>query len=407
MHILLIHQAFASIEEGGGTRHYEMAHYLSEAGHHVTIIASPISYLSGKAKKKIRWKEVEAVNSNITIIRAFTYKALHRSFFHRIINFLSFMISSFFIGLQTKNVDLVWGTSPPIFQGVTAWALSGLKGVPFLFEVRDLWPEFAVDIGILKNKWIIHASEWLEKFLYSHSDLIMVNSPGFVNHVKQRGAKTVEIVPNGVDTGMFDPQNNGLGFRQKYHLDNNKFIVLYAGAHGMANDLDTVLDAADILRTDERISFVLIGDGKDKPKLIERAQAMHLSNVIFLPIIPKTEIPEALAAANACIAILKPIESFKTTYPNKVFDYMAAGRPIILAIDGVIREVVEKAQAGIAVPPGNPMEIAKAVLALVDNSQKCAIMSVSGRDHVEKYYNRAELTKKLVSILERLRNPNG
>ena len=403
MHILLIHQAFASIEEGGGTRHYEMAHYLAQSGHRVTIIASPISYLSGKAKKKIHWKEVETVSPEITIIRAYTYKALHRSFFHRVINFLSFMISSFFIGLQTPNVDIVWGTSPPIFQGATAWALSALKHVPFLFEVRDLWPKFAVDIGVLKNKIIINASEWLERFLYSNADLTIVNSPGYIDHVKQNGAKIVELVPNGVDVNMFNPHNKGTAFRQKHHLD-KKFIVLYAGAHGMANNLNVILKAADIMREEERISFVFIGDGKDKPKLIEQAESKGLNNILFLPVIPKAEIPEALAAADACIAILKPIEAFKTTYPNKVFDYMAAGRPIILAIDGVIREVVETAEAGIAVSPGKSMEIVKAIHTLMNNPEKSAIMGINGRNHVEKNYNREQLTQKLVRILERLRN---
>jgi len=406
MHILLIHQAFASHEEGGGTRHYEMARYLSQLGHRVTIIASPISYLSGKANKKIRWKEVEVASPEITIIRAFTYKALHRSFFHRIINFFSFMFSSFFIGLRIPGVDLVWGTSPPIFQGVTAWALSKLKRVPFLFEVRDLWPQFAVDIGVLKNKLVITASEWLERFLYSHSDLTVVNSPGFVDHVMRNGARVVELVPNGVDTSMFDPHNKGMLFRQKYHLE-DKFIALYAGAHGMANDLDTILESAKILRNEENIVFTLIGDGKEKPKLVEKAKSMQLSNVLFLPVIPKTEIPEALAAANACIAILKPIESFKTTYPNKVFDYMAAGRPTILAIDGVIREVVEMAQAGIIVQPGNQHQIAEAIHTLVNNPEKSVIMGMNGRNHVEKYYDRAQLTQKFVAILESLRNADG
>ena len=405
MHILLIHQAFASLEEGGGTRHFEMARFLVQSGHRVTIIASPISYLSGKANSKIRWKEIENFGPNITVIRAFTYKTLHRSFLHRLVNFFSFMFSSFLIGLQIAEVDLVWGTSPPIFQSATAWALSKFKRVPFLFEVRDLWPRFAVDIGVLKNRWIISASEWLERFLYTHSNLTVVNSPGFIDHVKQNGAKAVELVPNGVDTKMFDPNNKGETFREKYHLQ-ERFIVLYAGAHGMANDLETLLDAAYLLRSNQNIAFIMIGDGKDKSKLLQKAQEMRLNNVLFLPVIPKTEIPEALAAANACIAILKPIESFKTTYPNKVFDYMAAGRPIILAIDGVIRDVVETARAGIAVQPGNPQEIAEAVNTLLNNPAESVLMGINGRTCVEQFYERAQLTQKFVGLLESLRNSN-
>ncbi|PKN91214.1 MAG: glycosyltransferase WbuB, partial [Chloroflexi bacterium HGW-Chloroflexi-7] len=140
MHILLIHQAFAAINEPGGTRHHEIARYLVKQGHQVTIITSPVSYLTGQNTEiKTRWVTRENSETGITILRAYTYAALHRSFFHRVLSFFSFMFSSFFIGLGVKNVSVIWGTTPPIFQGWTAWLLARLKGVPFLFEVRDLW----------------------------------------------------------------------------------------------------------------------------------------------------------------------------------------------------------------------------------------------------------------------------
>ena len=153
MHILIIHQAFASLDEPGGTRHYEFARLLAARGHQVTVIASPVSYITGIPPsnspkiQRIWGRERGGVN----ILRARVYSAHHKSFFHRIIAFFSFMVSSFWIGLGVKNVDLVWGTSPPIFQGMTAWALARLKGAKFLFEVRDLWPQFAVAVGVLKN----------------------------------------------------------------------------------------------------------------------------------------------------------------------------------------------------------------------------------------------------------------
>ena len=150
MHILLIHQAFAALDEPGGTRHHELARYFAEQGHTVTIITSPISYLTGKARRsKIPWVEKQMDGESIAILRTYAYPLLHRSFAHRLINFFSFMLSSFLIGLGVKQVDLVWGTSPPIFQGLTAWALAKIKQVPFLFEVRDLWPAFAISVGVL------------------------------------------------------------------------------------------------------------------------------------------------------------------------------------------------------------------------------------------------------------------
>jgi glycosyltransferase involved in cell wall biosynthesis len=398
MHILLIHQAFTALDEAGGTRHHELARFLVSRAHQVTIIASPVSYLTGK----IIQTEDQTNEEGITILRAYTYSALHRSFVDRVISFVSFMLSSFFLGLRVRKVDLVWGTSPPIFQGVTALGLARLKGVPFLFEVRDLWPAFAIAVGVLRNPILIKASLWLERFLYRNADRVMVNSPGYIEHVARRGAKKVELIPNGADPGMFEPQANGLRFRKHLGLD-GEFIVLYAGAHGLSNDLGVVLQAADQLRAHSEIRFVFIGDGKDKPALQARSQTMDLPNVLFAPAASKSEMADVMAAADACVAILKPIELYKTTYPNKVFDYMAAGRPVILAIDGVIRQVVESAGAGIFVPPGNPSAMAEAVLALSSDNLKARAMGLAGRQYIEQFFSRHELAEKLYQLLEEMR----
>lgn len=396
MHFLLIHQAFAALDEPGGTRHHELARFLAEQGHTITVIASPVSYLTGK--DILREDYLDAQESGIRIIRSYTYAALHRSFFHRVISFLSFMISSFITGLRVKDVDLVWGTSPPIFQAGTALAVAKLKGIPFVLEIRDLWPAFAIGVGVLNNRILIHAAETFERFLYRHADLVVINSPGFVEHVTQRGAKKIELVPNGADTSMFDPEKDNNAFRTKYHLE-NQFIALYAGAHGMSNDLGILLQAADLLRSRNDILLVLLGDGKDKPDLIKQAQELKLDNIRFLPPIPKTSMPEALAAANACIAILKPIPEYKTVYPNKVFDYMAAGRPVILAIQGVIQEVVTQAKGGICVPPGDPESIAKAICQLADDPELSHIMGRNGRIYVVEHFDRQVVALHLETIL--------
>ncbi len=252
MHILIIHQAFASFDEPGGTRHYEFARLLAAHGHKITVIASPVSYITGEqtltSVSKMSQKEAGGeTEGDVLILRAKVFTAHHKSFYHRVVAFISFMLSSFWIGLGVKNVDLVWGTSPPIFQGVTAWILARLKGAKFLFEVRDLWPQFAVAVGVLKSPVIIGLSEWLERFLYRRADQIIVNSPGFVNHVKALGARRVELIPNGSDPAMFDPTDPGTDFRREHGLE-GKFVALYAGAHGMSNDLDVVLDAAKLLQ---------------------------------------------------------------------------------------------------------------------------------------------------------------
>lgn len=399
MHILLIHQAFAALDEPGGTRHHELARHLARQGHQVTIIASPVSYLTGTSEKKELRKRTDDLG--VTIIRSYTLPALHRSFIWRVFSFFSFMISSFIKGLYVKKVDLVWGTTPPIFQGPTAWLLARLKGVPFLLEVRDLWPAFAIAVGVLKNKFLIQLSEWLEGFLYRHADQVIVNSPGFIDHVRSRGADQVTLIPNGADPEMFDPESKGSSFREKHRLD-DKFIVIYAGAHGMSNDLEVVLKAAEHLKNNDTIRIVLLGSGKEKPHLQTLAKEKGLSNVLFLPPVPKQEMREVLAAADACLAILKPIEMYKTTYPNKVFDYMAAGRAVILAIDGVIREVVESANAGVFVLPGDPKALSETIQDLSLNPKKCEQLGKNGRKMIEENFSREELANQFTALLVQL-----
>ncbi|MEW5868011.1 MAG: glycosyltransferase family 4 protein [Chloroflexota bacterium] len=401
MHILLIHQAFVALDEPGGTRHHELARYLAQRGHRVTIIASPVSYLTGKAEAAAAPRQEDDLDERVKILRTYTYSALHRSFVHRVFSFLSFMASSFLAGLRVRQVDLVWGTSPPIFQGVTAWTLARLKGVPFLFEVRDLWPIFAIQVGVLRNPLLIRASEWLERFLYRRSDCLMVNSPGFIAHVQARGARRVELVPNGTDTRMFDPYADGRAFRQAHGLE-GKYVALYAGAHGISNDLGVVLQAAHMLSDRPEIAIVLLGDGKEKPALVAQADERGLDNVFFVPPVPKSGMGEALAAADACIAILKPVPMYATVYPNKVFDYMAAGRPVILAMEGVIRQVIEACEGGIYVPPGDPAALAQAVRRLADEREWGLSLGRNAHQHVQEHFDREELAQRLAELVENL-----
>lgn len=397
MHILLIHQAFAALDEPGGTRHHELARFLVQRGYRVTVITSPISYLTGMTSSSTSNVAQEEIDG-ITIIRAYTYDALHKSFLHRVFAFLSFMISSFFAGLRVREVDVVWGTSPPIFQGLTAWALAHIKGAAFLFEVRDLWPDFAIAVGVLKNPILIAIAFWLEHFLYSQADEMVVNSPGYIDHVKECGARSVTLVPNGADPQMFNPFNYGTKFRRANHL-REKFVVMYAGAHGMSNDLNVLLDAAKLLERNNEIQIVLLGDGKEKFNLQAYAVQIGLRNVLFLPAVPKTEMATALAGSDACVAILKPIDEYKTTYPNKVFDYMAAGRPVVLAIDGVIREVVVAANCGVTPTPGDAQSLAEAIASLAANRDRAVEMGINGRRYLEENFSREGIADKLEKLI--------
>lgn len=406
MHILLIHQAFASLDEAGGTRHYELSQDLIARGHRVTVIASQVSYLTARSKQKTRkWIIKEEPIPGLTILRVRTYSAIHRSFLHRLIGFFTFMFSSFLAAIELHDVEVVWGTTPPIFQAWTAWLVAWLKRAVFLLEVRDLWPAFAVAVGVLKSNLLITLSERLERFLYRHASRVIVNSPGFIEHVQARGARKVDLVINGADPEMFNPAGGGRAWRDSHALGTG-FVAMYAGAHGMSNDLQVVVEAAALLQDDTEIMVVLVGDGKEKPSLQARAEQLNLQNIRFIPSIPKQEMAQALAACDAAIAILKPIEMYKTTYPNKVFDYMAAGRPVILAIDGVIRQVVETAGAGIYVPPGSAAAMASAIRILKSDPDLCQKMGAAGRYAVETQYHRAFQAEQLSAILGEYRKSN-
>jgi glycosyltransferase involved in cell wall biosynthesis len=209
----------------------------------------------------------------------------------------------------------------------------------------------------------------------------------------------VELIPNGADPEMFAPTDMGVSFKREHHLEES-FVVLYAGAHGLSNDLGVLLAAAEILRAKPEVKFIFLGDGKEKTSLVKQAELMGLSNVVFLPPVPKSDMPETLAGADACIAILKPLDAYKTTYPNKVFDYMAAARPVVLAIDGVIREVVESASCGIFVPPGDSSKLAEAIGSLADDRAHSLEMGLAGRRYLEQNFSRTAIAGKLLVLME-------
>ena len=400
MHVLLIHQAFVSPDNAGGTRHYELARRFVDGGQQFSIVASDLSYLSGqKCEADERFQDFDGVK----VQRAWTYPALHRSFVWRVVSFLSFMVTSVWAALKVKNVDLVIGTSPPIFQAVSAWVVSVVKWRPFLLEIRDLWPEFAVDMGVLKNPVLIWLARRLERFLYARANHMLVNSPAYRDYLIRLGipAAKISFIANGVDPDMFHVEETAGGLRDEFQLQ-HKFIVTYAGAMGMANNLEVVLEAATLLNDIPDVHFLMVGDGKDRPKLQELAKQMNVRNVTFTGSRPKSKMPSILAESDVCLAVLRDIPMFKTTYPNKVFDYMAAARPVVLAIDGVIRHVIEAAQGGIPVPPGNPQAMADAVRTLYSNRTRSKQMGKQARDYVIKFFDRNKQALQFGELIQQV-----
>ena len=349
------------------------------------------------------------MSRGIRVLRAYTYPTLHRSFVWRVISFLSFMLTAVWAGWKAGKVDVVMGTSPPLTQPLSAWAIAVLRRRPFLLEIRDLWPEFAIDMGVLRNPVLIWVTRRLEMFLYRRATHLLVNSPAYRDYLISKGVppQKVSLIANGVDPTLFDPAAKGQGVRDEFHLD-NKFVVTYAGAIGMANDIGTILNAADLLRDKPEIHFLLAGDGKERTNMQAQASQRGLNNVTFTGALPKGRMPEVLAASDVCVATLKNIPMFTTTYPNKIFDYMAAGRPTVLAIDGVIREVVEVAGGGIfsysrAIHKRSPQQ-SKHCYADRNAARE---MGLHARQHVEQYFHRHRQAVYFEQLVSRLAEGNA
>jgi glycosyltransferase involved in cell wall biosynthesis len=416
MKILLLNQSFVSPDEPGHTRHFEMAQYLRGCGHELVIVASDSNYQTGLRTVSRKGLFVEQVIEGVRVLRAYSAQTLHRSYFWRAISFLSFMFSSVWAALQVKDADIIMGTTPPIFQAVSAWFVAFMRGKPFLLEVRDLWPEFAIGMGVIKNPVLITVAHSLERFLYARATHILVNSPAYKEYIVAKGVPEGKItfIPYGTDINMFNPNTDGSAVREKLGLQ-DKFLVLYAGAMGQAHDLYTVLRAAQRLNdrrstahsgsVDESyIRFVFFGDGKERVNLELEAKRLGLNNVLFAGVCPKKEMPSVVASADVCLAILQDIPMFRTTYPNKVFDYMSAGRATVLVIDGVIREVIESSGGGVFVQPGNDELLARTILELSKDPGRVKQMGENARAHLVKNLDRREKLDETLQLLKSLVN---
>jgi glycosyltransferase involved in cell wall biosynthesis len=403
MKILLLNQAFVSPDEPGHTRHFEMAQYLRDHGHELVIVASDLNYQTGQRTVERHGVFTEQMIDGVRVLRSYIYPTLHRSYFWRIVSFFSFMFSSVWTALSVKDADLIMGTTPQIFQAVSAWFVAFIRNKPFLLEVRDLWPEFGISMGVITNPIVIALTRWLEKFLYARATHILVNSPAYKEYMVAKGvpANKITYIPYGTDVDMFNPSVDGLSVRRKLGLE-DKFVVLYAGALGQANDIYTVLCAAKHLNDEDQIRFVFWGDGKERPKLQAEAERLGLQNVVFAGVCPKKEMPFVIASSDVCLAILQNVPMFRTTYPNKVFDYMAAARATVLVIDGVIREVIESSDGGVFVEPANHELLAKTILELSKDPQRVKRMGANARAYLVQHLDRRDKLDETLLLLQKL-----
>jgi len=407
MRILLLHQYFLEIDDAGGSRFNELTSQWSELGHDVTVIAGMMHY-NGLEKRDVykgKWF-VNNQQGKVNVWRTHVSESYNAGFIGRLWGYFSFVFSALWAGLfKVKgNYDIILVTSPPLFIGITGYLLSKIKRKPFVFEIRDLWPESAIDTGVVTNKLIIKLAYWLEAFIYKKAKCINVLTPAFKKTlIEKKGVPQEKIIfiPNAADFSLSDHLLNTFNvsdFRAEHNWT-DKFVITYVGAHGVANHLDQVLETANLLR-DTNVLFVLIGQGMQKAQLKNLAESMKLKNVSFLDPVPKAEVFKYIFASDMGASVLKNVETFKTVYSNKTFDYMACKKPIFMAIDGVSRELIEEANAGIFVMPENSADFSEKVKIYINNPNLIQKQGEAGYVFAKQNFDRKVLSDKYISYLK-------
>ena len=403
MHYLCFANSFDINNSMGSGRMNDMITGLIKQGHHVTLITSSFDYLTGNVLPTFKGGIVSIEEyKNLCIIRGWCYAGYNKKKFGRILTFGSFLFSSIYSLRYVKSYDRIYVGTPPFFLGIPGLIAKYLKKSCLFYEVRDLWVDVAIELGYLNSKLIIRMIRLIEKIFYLNAKKIITNSPAFSKYISDTGIPQdkIKFIPNGVDIGMFypDSEKNNIKFKQENDLG-EKFIIIYTGAHGVANNLSYVLEAAKQLKK-ENVIFLFVGDGNMKKTLLEKVKNEKINNVRFIDPVPKGELYKYISMADVGLAVLKPTNYLKTTYPNKVFDYMACNTPCIIAIDGVIRELVESSNSGLFSDPENPSSLVETILKIKHMKESLrSQMGTNGYKTIINAFNRDDSTKNLIDLL--------
>jgi glycosyltransferase involved in cell wall biosynthesis len=403
MRILYLSQYFPPEVGATQTRAYEMAHHLATAGHHVTVITEFPNHPKGIIPSEYRGKLYEHTTfDDIEVIRVWVKTSPTKTFWSRMAFYLSYMLNSTIAGLflARGQYDVLYATSPPLFVGGAALALSYLRRIPLFFEVRDLWPESAIEMGELSNPKIISVAKWLEKACYGRAKQIVVVTQGIFKRLADRGyTNKMTFIPNGANVELFQYRAEaGQALREKLDIQ-DKFVVIYAGIHGLAQGLETVIEAALKLTTNGNIHFLFVGEGPVKHNIVNLAQKNQLINITFHPEVPREQMPDFLSGANVALVPLRRLVLFQGALPSKMFDAWACQCPTLVSIDGEARQVLTAAKAGLYIEPENSEALVVAILQLQNDFAGSRQMGLNGRRIVTEYYSRQAQARQLERIL--------
>lgn len=404
MRILFLTDNFPPESNAPATRTYEHCIEWIKRGAEVTVITCAPNFPKGEVYPEYKNKlyQVEMMDG-IKVIRVWSYITPNRGLFKRILDYLSFCISGFIASLFVKT-DIIIATSPQLFTAVAGYLSSVFKRKPWIMEVRDLWPESIKAVGAMRESQILKLLDRLVMFLYRKANKIIVVTESFKPQIHACGAKNenIHIVKNGVHLYKFKQSERDQILIKKYKLE-NKFVVAYIGTHGMAHNLDFILDSAKEVKN-SNIHFLFIGDGAMKSRLVKKLKDLKLENVTMLDPIPKKSVPKHINIADVALIPLKKKDTFKKVLPSKIFENAAMGKPILLGVEGEAKEVVESFNAGVAFEPENKEDFLEKLDFLYQNTEAYKTFQKGGQ-LLAKAFDREILANQIYTIFNEVVYP--
>ncbi len=403
MRILFLTHYFPPEVNAPASRTFEHCREWVRIGHEVHVITCVPNHPAGRIYPGYRNRLLRhEVHEGIHVHRVLTVPAANAGFIGRSANYFFYLVMAALVAPFLPKVDVVVSTSPQFFCGLAGYVVSRLKRVRWVLEIRDLWPESIVTVGAMRESRATRALGWLESFAYRKADAIVSVTESFVAHIEARGGRgKVTVITNGVDLQFFTPADDDPALAAEFGVT-GRFVAAYVGTHGMAHGLDTVLRAAERLRDDPRVAFLLAGDGAQREQLIQQRDAMRLGNVFIVGQQPKERMPGIWALTDVSLVLLRKRQTFESVIPSKIFEAMGMARPIILGVRGESQRIVEAAGAGLCIEPENDEELAEAVRKLATEPARARALGASGRRYVEENYDRRRLAARFEQLLARV-----
>jgi len=408
MKILYVSQYFPPEMGAPAARAAELSRHWAAAGHDVTVLTGFPNHPTGVVPPEYRARSRRIVVreriDGVEVVRTWLLPFPNRKAYERMLNYGSFCASAAIAGLFLSRPDVVIATSPQLLVGISGWWLARCKRVPFVFEVRDLWPESLAAVGMSSNSLLHRSLSKIADLLYRHSDGIVVVSPAFedylVDHWRVPREK-ISVIENGVETQLFAPVP-ATTLRRELRAE-GKFVVSYIGTIGMAHGLETIIAAAlQLQSTNPEIIFLIVGEGAEKEHVIALAHQRGLNNLRFIDQQPREKVPSYICASDVCLVLLKKTELFKTVIPSKMLEFMSCARPVVLGVEGQAKSILEEAHAGLAIEPENSTALANAILSLAANQEASRKLGQNGREYIVRKFSRGETAERYIQVLEQL-----